>query len=57
MLVLTCNLNEAIVIDGNIVIKLLAADRRKAVLGIQAPPEVRVDRAEIARRRLEAAKP
>lgn len=51
MLVLTRNLNETIVIDGNIRVTVVSVQGDKVRLGIVAPPEVRVDREEIHARR------
>jgi carbon storage regulator len=53
MLVLTRTIGEQIVIDGNIVVTVVAIDGNKIRLGIQAPRSVRMDRAEIHQRRLE----
>lgn len=47
MLILSRKLNESIVIDGKIVIKVLRIDKDSVKLGIQAPPEVTVHRQEI----------
>lgn len=55
MLILTRKIGESIVIEGGIVIKLLALEGHTARLGIQAPRTTRVDRAEIALLRREAA--
>ena len=48
MLVLTRKQNEKIVIDGNIVVTLVKVDRNQVRIGIEAPPEVRIVREEIA---------
>lgn len=48
MLVLSRKLNEKIVIDGNIVVTLVKIDRNTVRIGIEAPPDVRVFREEIA---------
>lgn len=53
MLVLSRRLNETIVIDGNIQITVLALKGDRVRLGISAPADVRVDRAEIHERRLD----
>lgn len=53
MLVLTRRIGEQIVLDGNIIVTVMAIDGNKIRLGIQAPKSVRVDRAEIHQRRLE----
>jgi carbon storage regulator len=47
MLVLTRRLNETIVIEGGIRVTVLAIKGDKVRLGIEAPDDVRVDRAEI----------
>lgn len=51
MLVLTRRTNEEIIIDGNIHIRILSAEGNRVRIGIDAPPHVRVDRAEIHARR------
>lgn len=51
MLVLTRRLGEAIVIDGNIHVQIVAIQGEKIRLGISAPPDVRVDRMEVHQRR------
>jgi carbon storage regulator len=48
MLVLSRKLNEKIVIDGGIVVTVVKIDRNQVRLGIEAPPQVRVFREEIA---------
>ncbi|MFM1769461.1 MAG: hypothetical protein RJA22_1990 [Verrucomicrobiota bacterium] len=47
MLILSRKLNESIVIDGRIVVKVLRIDRDTVKLGIQAPAELAVHRQEI----------
>jgi len=47
MLILSRKINESIVIDGKIIIKVLRIDKDTVKLGIQAPPEVSVHRQEI----------
>ena len=47
MLILSRKLNESIVIDGKIVVKILRIDRDTVKLGIQAPSELPVHRQEI----------
>ena len=42
MLILSRKLNESIVIDGRIIVKILRIDRDTVKLGIQAPAEVAV---------------
>jgi carbon storage regulator len=55
MLVLTRKVGESIVIGGGIRVTVTALDGNKVRLGIEAPPEVRVDREEVARRLREFA--
>jgi carbon storage regulator len=55
MLVLTRHIGESIIIDGGIMVTITAVDGGKVRLGIQAPKSVRIDRAEVHRRRLEEA--
>jgi carbon storage regulator len=55
MLVLTRNVGEKIVIDGNIQVTVVAIKGNKVRLGIEAPSYVRVDRQEIHERRAEFA--
>jgi carbon storage regulator len=50
MLVLTRNIEETIVIDGRIRVKILSSGKGKVRLGISAPHSVRVDREEIHNR-------
>lgn len=47
MLILSRKLNESIVIDGKIVIRILRIDKDTVKLGIQAPTELSVHRQEI----------
>lgn len=51
MLVLTRQIGEEIVIDGNIRIVVTAVKGGKVRLGIVAPPSVPVDRKEVYERR------
>ena len=53
MLVLTRKTGEEIIIDGHIRVTVTAVRGDKVRLGISAPPDVRVDRAEIHQRRAE----
>jgi carbon storage regulator len=53
MLVLTRNVGEKIVIDGNIQVTVVAIKGNKVRLGIEAPDYVRVDRQEVHERRAE----
>jgi carbon storage regulator len=47
MLILTRKLNESVIIDGRIAVKVLRIDRDQVKLGIVAPTEVGVHRWEI----------
>ena len=47
MLILSRKLNESIVIDGRIVVKVLRIDKDTVKLGIQAPTELAVHREEV----------
>ena len=47
MLILSRKLNESIVIDGRIVVKILRIDRDAVKIGIQAPTELSVHRQEV----------
>jgi len=47
MLVLARKLNENIIIDGRIIIKVVRMDRDVVKLGIEAPPSVPVHRQEV----------
>ena len=47
MLILSRKLNESIIIDGKIVVKVLRIERDTVKLGIQAPAELSVHRQEI----------
>lgn len=51
MLVLERKLNEMIVIDGGITIKLVSVVGGRVRLGIEAPKSVRIDREEVHRQR------
>jgi carbon storage regulator len=53
MLVLTRNVEQSIVIGGNIRVTVLAAKGDKIRLGISAPDSVRVDREEVHARLIE----
>ena len=55
MLVLTRKVGEKVVIDGCITVTVVAVDGNKIRLGITAPPDVRIDREEIHRQRMEFA--
>jgi carbon storage regulator CsrA len=63
MFVLSRKLNEEIVIDRNIRVRLLKAGRGRVRLGVSAPKETPVQRAELIpgdspeRRRQEASRP
>jgi carbon storage regulator len=47
MLILSRKLNESIIIDGRIIVKVLRIDKDTVKLGIQAPTELPVHREEI----------
>ena len=47
MLVLTRKLNESIVINDSITIRVVAAGRNRVKLAFEAPPHVRIQRAEL----------
>jgi carbon storage regulator len=47
MLILSRKLNESIVIDGRIIVKILRIERDTVKLGIQAPTELSVHRQEV----------
>jgi carbon storage regulator len=47
MLILSRKLNESIVIDGRIIVKILRIERDTVKLGIQAPVELPVHRQEV----------
>ena len=51
MLVLTRKLGEEIVIDGDIIVTVVAVQGGKVRLGIKAPSYVQVDRQEVHERR------
>jgi carbon storage regulator len=53
MLVLTRQIGEEIVIDGNIRVSVLSIKGNKVRLGVIAPPCVTVDRKEVHERRTE----
>ncbi len=47
MLILSRKVNESIVIDGRITVKIVRLDGEVVKVGIQAPPEVPVHRQEV----------
>jgi carbon storage regulator len=51
MLVLTRHSGQEIIINGNIIVTVVAVDGNKVRLGIKAPKAIRVDRGEIHDRR------
>lgn len=51
MLILTRKRDEAILIGDDVVVKVLGVDGNKVRVGIQAPPSVEVDRAELRERK------
>jgi carbon storage regulator len=57
MLVLTRKLHESILIDHRITVTVTAIDGNKVKIGISAPPDVRIDREEVAKRLQQWAEP
>jgi carbon storage regulator len=55
MLILSRKLNEQIIINGQVVITVVAIRGDSVRIGIDAPKDVRVDRVEVHRRRVEDA--
>lgn len=55
MLVLTRKPTQSVIINGNIRITISAIKGDQVRIGIEAPPEIAVDREEIHRRRQEFA--
>ena len=55
MLVLSRKVGEKVVIGGCITVTVVAVDGNKVRLGFTAPPEVRIDREEVHRQRMEFA--
>lgn len=51
MLILTRRPGETIVIAGNIRITFLGFKSNQARIGIEAPPEITIDREEVAKRK------
>lgn len=51
MLVLSRKANEKLVIDGGIIVTIVAIEGNKVRIGITAPPHVRIDREEVHARR------
>jgi carbon storage regulator len=47
MLVLTRKIGQQIVIDGNIIVTIVAIDGNRIRVGVQAPKDISVDRAEV----------
>jgi len=52
MLVLTRRVGEEIVINGNIRVTVVAVKGERVRVGVDAPPEVSVDREEVHNRRV-----
>jgi carbon storage regulator len=57
MLVLSRHLNQTIVIAGHVRVTVLAITPNRVELGVEAPPQIAVDREEIHLRRLQGARP
>ena len=57
MLVLSRRPGEEIIIDGNIRVTIVSAKGDRIRIGIDAPANVQVDRAEVHKRRLEFDSP
>jgi carbon storage regulator len=55
MLVLSRKVGEKIIIDGGIQVEIVSIEGNKVRIGITAPPEVRIDREEVHRARMEFA--
>lgn len=55
VLVLSRRVGDEIVIDGRIRVRITAVKGDRVRIGVEAPPEVSVDREEVHRRRLEFA--
>ena len=55
MLVLSRKVGEKVIIDGCITVTVVAVDGTRVRLGITAPPDVRIDREEVHRQRMEFA--
>ncbi len=55
MLVLSRKVGERVIIDGCITVTVVAVDGNKVRIGIDAPPEIRIDREEVHRQRMEFA--
>lgn len=53
MLILTRNMNQSIIVNGDTKITVVGMNRGQVRLAIEAPPEVVVDREEIHQRKLE----
>jgi carbon storage regulator len=52
MLILTRNVGEAIIIDGDIIIKILSHLNKSVRLGIEAPRHINIIREEVLHRKL-----
>jgi len=57
MLVLTRGVGQEIVIDGDIRVTVLGIQGNKIRLGVNAPPIIRVDRAEVHKNRQTKTQP
>ncbi len=47
MLILTRKIDESIIIDGNIEVKIIGVEEGKVKIGISAPKEIEIHRREI----------
>jgi carbon storage regulator len=54
MLVLTRKIGQQIVIDGNIIVTIVAIEGNRIRVGVQAPKDITVDRAEVHQWKREA---
>jgi len=57
MLILTRRLHESIVIGDDIVVKIVSVNGNQIGIGIEAPPNIEVDRQEIRERKKVNRKP
>jgi len=57
VLVLSRKIGDEIIIDGRIRVRIIGVKGDRVRVGIEAPPEVSVDRQEVHRRRMEFTEP